>query len=380
MRQIERPRLARHSGAATLIIVCATLGCGDPKAAKSVQPPTAASNKITTPIEAQPSISSAPFVLAPRRQDFGAVGDLEKRVVVFTIENTSASPVRLGQPKVSCDCMRVTLAPGAIQPGETRRGEINVTLGRGIGRFDKYVDFFLPDGSHSQRLRVVAQRHPGLTLDPRFGAVKPITFLGGTLPESRQIVRLTRNAPDGLPLVVEQLRAEEMKGAIFKTQLRPLTEFESRIIIDAKSGGAEGNISARIRATVNGLPLEIPVHGFQYEHLVRRPQQFSFLRIDDPVSAKTEVQIYSPNKVPFEITEAVFVEGRRKSAAQIDVTTESRPGGGYTLVARPRAPYPDKTGSLSGVVRVRTTHPDLPENLFELVDCCLALLVAFLCC
>ncbi|MEM7261118.1 MAG: DUF1573 domain-containing protein [Planctomycetota bacterium] len=360
------PRASRPALAALLTLALAVVlgGCqaeAPPPPNTTATRPTVQPGRPTQPQPGQPapSVGEPPFRLEPQEWDFGAVGHLVDHSMEFTIENVSDRPLRLGTPKRSCDCLTITVSDKAIAPGEVRRGTMSVRFGRGSGRFNKYATFFLPDGSHPQTLRALARFHPTISTDSR--ELKLITFVGGRLSESQGLAVISpKNPRNGAPKV-ENVRIAKPKGARFDVQARNLDDGKVGLTVLARPGSSEGLISAEVRAEVDGLPLVIPVHGFQYEHLIWRPAQFLFSRIDDPATAEARVELYTPNDTTFEVTEAVFVEGRRKSAIQLDVTIEPREGGGVVLVARPRAPFPETKGSLSGVVRLRTTLPERPE-------------------
>ncbi|MCA8961637.1 MAG: hypothetical protein KDC38_14030, partial [Planctomycetes bacterium] len=150
-------------------------------------------------------------------------------------------------------------------------------------------------------------------------------------------------------------------GCRFDVTLRRLDDQRAMVVVDARPGAEEGRIRGEVCCNVNGLPMRVPVSGYQYSSLVWKPLQFLFSRIDDPSTDTSKVELYSPDGVAFEILEATYVEGRRPSAIQLDVEFAPRPGGGYVLTCRSRRPFPTAKGSLSGVIRVKTTHPERPE-------------------
>ena len=304
--------------------------------------------------------------ILPRQVDFGSVGHRTRKSFTFTVENRTRSPVVLARVKSSCDCMKVQFdSRTAIGPGETREGTVNVRLGRGFGKFDKYIEFIPADADRLRwKIQVRAQFHPGVRPVDHKSSFKLEGGVGVQLPESRDQLILARTRAIGQPIRVEELRASSPHLKV--TTSAPAPD-RVRIIVQLAPEHPPGAVRATVTGKVEGLAVEFPVSGQVFQGIRTKPSHFNFSRVQSPADAERKVELISIDGRPFEIEK---IEIKTLRGPKVTVEVKPREGGGCILVAKPAEPFPARD-RLSGKVIIRTDHPDKPVitvNYFGFID------------
>lgn len=310
-------------------------------------------------LQAGATAAEPTLVVTPSEVDLGAVGHLERRTVTFELWNPSAAPAPLGSVKASCDCMKVKISLEPLAPNERRQGQVEVSLGRGFGRFDKHVDFLGTSGSPPSVLHVRADFHPGVAVDVREFVLTGV--FGQTIPEGTQMATIERKAKD--PLVVEDLvvvDAVQRMHPHLMIELQTVGTQTAQVFLRVLGTHPAGIVRADVKARVNGLLVVIPVRGTVFQGIRVEPEFLNFSRIEDPARAEQRSTLRSVDGRAV-VIESLRVEDNAQAAAKaLDVRAESNPDGSVALIARLREPYPSPGDRLSGTVIVTTNHPDSP--------------------
>ncbi|MGE3165259.1 MAG: DUF1573 domain-containing protein [Planctomycetota bacterium] len=299
-------------------------------------------------------------VVSPAEIELGPVGHLEQRVVTFELWNRGSETVPLTSVKASCDCMKVQLAREPLAPNERRTGRVEIGLGRGFGRFDKHIDIVTTAFAPPLVVAVRADFHPGTQVDVREFVLTGVA--GRAIPESTQSATIERaTAP---ALAVTDLRVVDGNKRTHPhliVQLQPIDDTRAQFILNVLPEHPAGAIRGEVTAKVNGLSLVIPVRGTVFQGVRVDPEFFNFSRIDDVAGAEQRATLRSVDDRTLEI-ESIHVEPNANATENgIVVRSEKRADGAIELIARLKDPYPGPGSRLSGVVVVRTNHPDCPE-------------------
>ncbi|MFQ5655271.1 MAG: DUF1573 domain-containing protein [Planctomycetota bacterium] len=289
--------------------------------------------------------------------DLGKVGHGLVRELRFEIRNDGEKPYRIARVRSSCGCMKVFIDRAPIPSGEAREGRVEVRLGRGFGRFAKHVDIHsMEKGEQPLVLRVLAEFHPGLTIDKREIVLAGV--VGKKIAEGRVEVSILRQQGFQGAVKLEELRIEG-EGLEVSAADGPSAP---RIVVSLSADHPEGRVHGRVVAQLNGLPLEIPIRGTVFQGIRIAPEQFNFSVVDDPSRATCQVSLIPADEHPFRVESVEVLQGSRGAKIKIEVETAPREQGGYTLSARLLPPYPQMGGSLSfHRVRVITSHPEKPS-------------------
>lgn len=302
--------------------------------------------------------------VTPEYSNLGAVGHMSQRHISFEVQNTSAAEVQITKVKSSCDCIKVRFERGALGPGEVRKGSLDVRLGRGFGKFDKYIAFHTAKTTRPAKLRVVAAFHPGIRVDARDLVFHGVA--GKVVAESTQQAIVTRNVRKAKPLQITEIRVVDPKTKAthpyFNAGASVLTDNEAQILVQLEPEHPVGPVRASLLAKIDGLDLVIPIRGTVHKGIRPIPVHFNFSRIDDPATATKLVDLIPVDGKPFEI-KGIRVEASARSVADaivVDHQTRMEKDGGYRLTARITDPKLSPGSRVSGKVFIDTTHPDCP--------------------
>ncbi len=296
------------------------------------------------------------FRIEPASFNLGDVGHLERRVVEFKITNLNPTPLALDTPRPTCDCMKVTFdASRPLGPGESRTGEIQISLGRGYSKFDKSirVQEKLKPGT-ARNIRVYAKYLPGIKVDTR--QLKLYCTQSG--PFVASVGTITVEKPGAEKLEVSKIDFSRRTGADLSVQ-KTGSGSRYQLVVTAKPTGKPGRIFAQLEFFVDSLKVAIPISGREFQQLAYLPDHFLFSRIEDRRTAKAEIRLFSPDGLDFKILNQKFEPGKR-STGILSLSASAHPEGGYRLIAKPAEPFPEQ-GSIRGTVVVMTDLASEPK-------------------
>jgi hypothetical protein len=228
----------------------------------------------------------------------------------FTVKNTSAAPVSLGQPRVSCGCVSAGVLKTQLAPGEstavvadmdTRR----IPVSNVVRQVTVYVPVFGPQSAEEVQLKVSATARDDLVMSPEvltFGTVR--NGQGGKVS-----TRVTFYSDPNW-----KITEATSSGAYVKADVKPVqrqgneVSFEVTATLDPSCPVGDWTADVWLKTSNPAVEkLRVPVRVTVTAPIAVNPEtvRFGDVRVGEPAEQKVILQ----GNAPFSVVEVKGAEG-----------------------------------------------------------------------
>jgi hypothetical protein len=292
-------------------------------------------------LEAQSSSSS--LALEPTSIDLGRVGHGDKRLLEFQIINMTKEPVQITSIRPSCGCMK--MRPHDVRtplgPGERRKFQFDLSLGRGWGAFSKKVEVLIGN-LPVVRLPVLANFHP--TVRPSSRDLVLSTSTAGPTSGSSQILELTQSGTTAPP-TIEKLKSS---APHFKVRLLAPKGNRARIEVTATEGISRGRFVGQIDGLCNGLPFIMPIRGRAFGLVVHQPQSWNLNQVNQSGFAESTLKLRRADGKALKVLDSSLELTRSPTGLDISFAMQSLDDGSVEIRAYIADPFPTTAGGIYG--------------------------------
>ena len=311
-------------------------------------------------IEAQSSSSS--LALQPTSIDLGRVGHGGKRLLEFQLVNMTKEPVQISSIRTSCGCMK--MRPHDVRtplgPGEKRRFQFDLSLGRGWGAFSKKVEVMVGNVP-VVRLPVQANFHPSVR--PSRRDLVLATSTAGPIAESTQILELTQSGTTEPPKI-ENLKSSAQH---FKVRLLEPEANRARIEVTATSGIPKGRFVGQIDGLCNGLPFIMPIRGRTFGLIVHKPQSWNLNQVSQSGFAESALKLRRADGKPLKVLGSKIELTRNPAGLDISFSSKSLDDGSVELRAYIADPFPTTAGGIYGKLSLTLDTGEIEPLVVDLL-------------
>lgn len=294
--------------------------------------------------------------IAPKSHQIGAIGHGETRAFVFSVTNSSDSPVSIKKVKASCGCMTVNFkSRSPLASGETREGNCTVRFGRGWGNFNKFIEVQHDGQGPPLKVGVTADYHPGISAKPM-----EIVLAGvhnKAIPDATRSLSLKASSPASDTPRVEVTAIE---GKHLSARVVEISTTEVQVEVTVAPEHPKGRVLGKVKGIVNDLPFEIPVRGEVYGAVRWTPSTLNLGQVIGPGLCDSTLVLESTTGKKLSIRDIEVKLLPRSSQVQIDAAVEPVEGGKARIRLAIGDPFPTKVGSIRAQLTIRTNQQEEP--------------------